>query len=61
MVYNQNLRLTWPETYQEMNAKGRISKIKAPTLIFVGDKDSVTPVEMSKFLSGEIKGPKLQR
>jgi len=38
----------------------RISKIKVPTLIIVGDKDKITPVEMSQHLSRKIEGSKLE-
>ncbi len=42
------------------NITGRVSKIKVPTLIIVGDKDNATPVEMSKYLNKEIEGSKLK-
>ena len=40
--------------------KDRVSKIKVPTLIVVGEKDKATPVEMSQYLNREIEGSKLQ-
>ncbi|UCH42989.1 MAG: alpha/beta hydrolase [Dehalococcoidales bacterium] len=38
----------------------RVAKIEVPTLIVVGEQDKNTPVAMSRFLSGEIKGSRLQ-
>ena len=40
--------------------RDRVSQIKIPTLIIVGEKDKATPVEMSKYLNREIKGSKLR-
>ena len=37
----------------------RVSSIKVPTLIIVGDKDTSTPVVMSRYLRREIEGSKL--
>jgi len=48
------------EFTKNYDIRHRVSKIKVPTLIIVGDKDKVTPVEMSQHLSSEIEGSKLQ-
>lgn len=37
----------------------RISNIKVPTLIIVGDKDSLTPVKMNQYLNRQIEGSKM--
>lgn len=39
--------------------RDRVSIIKVPTLIIVGDKDTSTPVNMSRYLRREIEGSKL--
>lgn len=39
--------------------RDRVSGIKVPTLIIVGDKDTSTPVVMSRYLRREIEGSKL--
>jgi 3-oxoadipate enol-lactonase len=39
--------------------RDRVSSIKVPTLIIVGDKDTSTPVVMSRYLRREIEGSKL--
>jgi len=38
----------------------RVAKIKAPTLVVVGEQDRNTPVALSRFLSSEISGSRLQ-
>jgi pimeloyl-ACP methyl ester carboxylesterase len=43
----------------KFDVRDKISKIKAPTLIIVGEKDTILPVEKSQFLNREIKGSKL--
>lgn len=40
--------------------RNRVSKIKVPTLIIIGDKDKATPVEMSQCINREIEGSKLK-
>lgn len=47
------------EFTKNYDIREKVSKIKAPTLIIVGEKDSVTPVEMSQFLNREIKDSKI--
>lgn len=39
--------------------RDRVSSIKVPTLIIVGNKDTSTPVVMSRYLRREIEGSKL--
>ncbi len=39
--------------------RDRVSSIKVPTLIIVGDKDTSTPIVMSRYLRREIAGSKL--
>jgi len=48
------------EFTKNYDSRDRISKIKVPTLIIVGDKDKITPVEMSQHLSRKIEGSKLE-
>jgi len=48
------------EFMKNYDNKDRVSKIKVPTLIVVGEKDKATPVEMSQYLNREIEGSKLQ-
>ncbi len=40
--------------------RDKVSRIKVPTLIIVGDKDKSTPVEMSQYLNRQIEGSKLK-
>ena len=40
--------------------RDRVSKIKVPTLIVVGEKDKGTPVKMSRYLNREIEDSKLK-
>ena len=40
--------------------RDRVSEIKIPTLIIVGENDKSTPIEMSQYLNGEIEGSKLK-
>ncbi len=47
------------EFTKNYDIRDRVSKIKVPTLIIVGDKDKVAPVEMSQYLNREIEGSKL--
>lgn len=44
----------------KFDIRDRISGIKVPTLITVGNKDTLMPVKMSKFLNKQIKGSKLE-
>ena len=39
--------------------RDRVSSIKVPTLIIVGDKDSLTPIKMSQNLNRQIGDSKL--
>jgi pimeloyl-ACP methyl ester carboxylesterase len=39
--------------------RDRVSNIKVPTLIIVGDKDTSTPVTLSRYLRREIEGSRL--
>jgi pimeloyl-ACP methyl ester carboxylesterase len=39
--------------------RDRVSNIKVPTLIIVGDKDTSTPVNMGRYLRRQIEGSKL--
>ena len=39
--------------------RDKVSEIKVPTLIFVGEKDKSTPVAMSQYLNSQIEGSKL--
>lgn len=39
--------------------RDRVSGIRVPTLIIVGDKDTSTPINMSRYLRGQIEGSKL--
>lgn len=39
--------------------RDRVSGIKVPTLIMVGDKDSLTPLKLSQYLNRQIEGSKL--
>lgn len=39
--------------------RDRVSSIKVPTLIIVGDKDSLTPIKISQSLNRQIGGSKL--
>ncbi len=48
------------EFTKNYDIRDRVSKIKVPTLIIVGDKDNITPVDMSQYLNREIEGSKLQ-
>ena len=40
--------------------RDRVSEIKIPTLIIVGENDKSTPIKMSRYLNGEIVGSKLK-
>ena len=40
--------------------RDRVSEIKIPTLIIVGENDKSTPIKMSQYLNGEIEGSKLK-
>jgi pimeloyl-ACP methyl ester carboxylesterase len=44
-------------TYYDI--RDRVSSITVPTLIIVGDKDTATPVKMSRYLRQQIEGSKL--
>lgn len=52
------------QCFTELTAKydirDRVSKIKSPTLIVVGEKDKDLPVKLSQYLNREIEGSKLQ-
>ncbi len=48
------------EFTKNYDIRNRVSKIKVPTLIIVGEKDKSTPVEMSRYLNKEIEGSKLK-
>ncbi|KAF5423288.1 MAG: Pimeloyl-ACP methyl ester carboxylesterase [Candidatus Methanocomedens sp.] len=48
------------EFMKNYDIRDRISKIKVPTLIVVGEKDKATPVKMSRYLNREIKDSKLK-
>ena len=48
------------EFTKNYDIRDRVSEIKVPTLIIVGEKDEVTPAKMSQFLNREIEGSKLQ-
>ncbi len=39
--------------------RDRVSGIKMPTLIIVGDKDNLTPIKLSQYMNRQIKGSKL--
>lgn len=39
--------------------RDRVSGIKVPTLIIVGDKDNLTPIKLSQYMNRQIKGSKL--
>ena len=43
-----------------MAIRDRVSEIKIPTLIIVGENDKSTPIEMSQYLNREIEGSKLK-
>ena len=40
--------------------RDRVSEIKIPTLIIIGENDKSTPIEMSQYLNREIEGSKLK-
>jgi pimeloyl-ACP methyl ester carboxylesterase len=48
------------EFTKNYDIRDRVSKIKVPTLIVVGEKDKATPVEMSQYLNRQIEGSKLR-
>ena len=48
------------EFMKNYDIRDRVSEIKVPTLIIVGEKDEATPAKMSQFLNREIEGSKLQ-
>ncbi|MBC2697827.1 MAG: alpha/beta hydrolase [ANME-2 cluster archaeon] len=48
------------EFMKNYDKRDRVSKIKVPTLIVVGEKDKATPVKMSRYLNREIKDSKLK-
>jgi len=48
------------EFMKNYDIRDRVSKIKVPTLIVVGEKDKATPVKMSRYLNREIKDSKLK-
>ena len=43
----------------EHNTKGRLNKIKKPTMIMVGGNDELTPPSMAKELKSEMPNSKL--
>ncbi len=47
------------DMYTKYDVSNKISRIKTPTLIIVGEKDNVLPVAKSQFLNREISGSKL--
>lgn len=46
--------------FSKYDVRDRVSGIKAPTLIIVGEKDKASPVEMSKHLNRAIEGSKMK-
>ena len=48
------------EFMKNYDIRDRVSEIKVPTLIIVGEKDGATPAKMSQFLNKEIESSKLQ-
>ncbi|MCD4767812.1 MAG: alpha/beta hydrolase [Methanosarcinales archaeon] len=48
------------EFMKNYDIRDRVSEIKVPTLIIVGEKDEATPAKMSQLLNREIEGSKLQ-
>ena len=65
-AFNRAIKTPKPVAYEclkeskNYDIRDRVSEIKTPTLIIVGENDKSTPIEMSQYLNREIEGSKLK-
>ncbi len=65
-AFNRAIKTPKPVAYEclkeskNYDIRDRVSEIKIPTLIIVGENDKSTPIEMSQYLNREIEGSKLK-